>query len=53
LIQMVVMVDKAVPVVLEADIILHGEGNGGPGMSFKLGAVYKKSVLVTTSGIKM
>ena len=42
MIQMMVVVDKPVAVVLQADIIFHGEGYGGPWMRFKLGAVDKK-----------
>ena len=36
-----IMVDQTVPVVLQADVILHRKSHGRPGMGFKLGTVDK------------
>ncbi len=38
-VQAVVVVDHAVPVVLDADEVLHREGHRGPGVRLELGAV--------------
>ncbi len=39
LVQLVIVVDQAMPVVLDTDVVLHAERDGRPGMRLELGTV--------------
>jgi hypothetical protein len=52
LVEPVVVVDEAVPVVLDPDVVLHREGHRRPGVGLELRAVDEEVALATGSGVK-
>ena len=52
LVQPVIVVDEAMPVVLDPDVVLHRERDRGPGVRLELRAVDEEVGLATGSGVK-